>query len=122
MSRTDLPITASMGLALLAGCGQSHGTAANQAWQNGNDVAVCRDAAGRRIGDDACRTHTGGGWYYIGRGGYIPAAGGVVGGGSPYPAAGHRYALASTVTRGGFGSTVEAHGGGEGGHGGGAGE
>lgn len=109
-----LPITTAVASALLTGaCGPSTDRATA-------DVAVCRDAAGRRAADGNCARGAGSGvavgafaWYYLARGSAIPREGAVVTGGSTAPRAGVGYARASsaTVSRGGFG--MSAQGGGE---------
>ena len=108
-----LPITTAVAATLLAaGCAPSEDRAAT-------DVAVCRDAAGRRVADADCARGTSGhgvagaaAWYFLARGSTVPRQGAFVSGGSASPRAGIGYARASsaTVTRGGFG--MSAHGGG----------
>ncbi len=102
-----LPLTAAMASAL-AGCSPSADVAER-------DLAICRDASGRRIADSGCGgSHGGTGFYYLARGSRVPVIGEPVSGGSDTPRAGVGYARASaaTVTRGGFGASAE--GGGEG--------
>jgi hypothetical protein len=97
-------------------------------WGEGDSVRYCTDAQGRRVPDQQCQTHSGGGgnaflWYYLGRlstqgGGQIPPMGGVASGGGYRPTAGLSYSSVSeAVARGGFGATGsgagEGHGAGE---------
>lgn len=111
-----LPITAAMAGALLTGACSSSSDVAER------DLAICRDASGRRVADSGCGTgHAGGGgFYYLGRGARVPAIGEPVEGGSATPRAGTSYARASaaTVSRGGFGASAGEGGEGGGGHGG----
>ncbi|WP_353205586.1 hypothetical protein [Sphingomonas sp.] len=114
-----LPLTSAVAAALLAsGCGPSRSVA-------DTDVAVCRDASGKRVEDVRCARSGGGGgglamagfaWYYLGRGSTVPRVGEALAGGSSSPRAGVGYARASsaTVSRGGFGSSAHASGGGGG--------
>ncbi|MDR6849404.1 MULTISPECIES: hypothetical protein [unclassified Sphingomonas] len=112
-----LPITSAVATALLVGaCSPSSDVAKS-------DVAVCRDAAGVRVDDAYCARGTNGrtgggagGWYYIGRGGRVPAMGEALSGGYTTPRAGVGYARASsaTVSRGGFGMSARGFGGGAG--------
>jgi hypothetical protein len=112
-----LPLTSAVAAALLAGaCSPSQGIA-------DTDVAVCRDAGGRRTADAECARGTNGrsggggsaGWYYLSRGSTVPQVGEAVAGGSTSPSAGVGYARASsaTVSRGGFGGSAGGDGGGE---------
>lgn len=88
-------------------------------WESDRDTRVCRDKSGKRVSDVQCHRRSGGaaGWYYIGRGGYIPPVGSSFSSdsrGSTTPRAGASYytapaaAPASAVTRGGFGSSARA--------------
>lgn len=87
-------------------------------WMADRDTRICRDGKGKRVSDNYCSSRSGGaGWYYIGRGGYVPSVGGTVtqsSYGSTAPRAGASYytapkvAPASAVTRGGFGSGARA--------------
>jgi len=87
----------------------------------GGPTAVCTDAQGARIADSACGrsggTYVGGShggrWVYLNRGNTVPAEGDRVIGGSYAPSPGVHYAPASSIARGGFGSS--AHFGGVGG-------
>ena len=113
-----LPITSAVASALLASaCAPSQDRAST-------DVAVCRDAAGKRVDDSQCaRPHHGGGgaivglatWYYLSRGSMVPGMGQSLAGGSMIPRAGVGYARASasSVSRGGFGMSARGGGGGE---------
>ncbi len=111
-----LPLTSAVAVALLAsGCGPSRSVA-------DTDVAVCRDTGGKRVDDAQCG-RTGGhaamagvAWYYLARGSTVPRLGEALAGGSTSPRAGVGYARASsaTVSRGGFGSSAHASGGGGG--------
>ncbi len=83
---------------------------------------VCVDQQGKRVPEDQCmQGHAGGGvspflWYYLGslgRGGYAPGYGGLVGGGSYQPRPGVIYGAVppSGIVRGGFGATARSFGG-----------
>ena len=111
-----LPITSAVAAALLVGaCGPSVAD---------TDVAICRDASGKRTADTNCPRGGGhgailgagaAGWYYMARGSAVPRVGEAVTGGSTTPRAGVSYARASsaTVSRGGFGGSARGGGGGE---------
>ena len=112
-----LPLTSAVAAALLVGaCGPSQSVA-------DTDVAVCRDASGKRADDASCERGGSGGhaamagfaWYYLARGSVVPRMGEALGGGSASPRAGTGYARASsaTVSRGGFGMSAHGGGGGE---------
>lgn len=87
-------------------------------WKTDRDTRICRNSKGMRVNDDDCSRRTGGaGWYYIGRGGYVPSVGATVQNsayGSTAPRAGASYYTAAkttpstAVTRGGFGAGARA--------------
>jgi hypothetical protein len=114
-AKADLLITASVAAALmLYGCGN------NPDWTAQNDTAICRDRAGNRVPDSNCDARSTGahpgfyGWYYLSRGGYIPAMGETVSGGRTSAVAGHSYAHApssASISRGGFGASAHSFGG-----------
>ena len=108
-----LPLTSAVAAALLVGgCGPGRGVA-------DADLALCRDASGRRVADAQCGRGTNGhgggaaGWYYLARGSTVPRLGEALAGGSTSPRAGVGYARASsaTVSRGGFGMSAHGSGG-----------
>lgn len=87
-------------------------------WKSDRDTRICRDSFGKRTDDSRCSSRSGGhGWYYIGRGGYVPSVGGTLtkdAYGSTSPRAGASYWTApkttpvSAITRGGFGGGARA--------------
>ncbi|WP_298400122.1 hypothetical protein [Sphingobium sp.] len=100
--RRVLPITSAVAAALLAtGCSRNPGTTDTA----DADVRVCRDAQGRRVEDNDCRSRAGGavGWYYLNRGSSVARVGDTQMGGDFSPAAGRSYSDSSSVTRGGLG-------------------
>lgn len=109
-----LPTTTAVAAALLLGACRP--SVAN------TDVAVCRDASGKRTADADCPRGGGhgamiagaAGWYYMTRGSAVPRVGEALSGGSSIPRAGIGYARASsaTVSRGGFGGSARGGGGG----------
>jgi hypothetical protein len=117
--RKSLPLTTAVAAALLASaCGAEE----EDQWTAQTDTAVCTDKEGRRVADENCQRRTAAGvgmgffaWYYLSRGGAIPAYGERARGGALTPRAGARYARAPVstgVTRGGFGSSARARAGG----------
>ena len=122
--KIDLRITTGVAAALLASaCSQN-----DNGWTATDNTAVCTDKAGNRVSDDHCQRResfgSGGGsaflWYYLGRNSVIPYYGERVGGGSFTRTAGASYFAApagssmsrsAAITRGGFGSIGEGHGG-----------
>ncbi len=124
--RDDLKITTSIAAALLASaCGQS-----DNGWGATENTAICTDKAGNRVADSNCGRREGYGgsgvghaflWYYLARGASIPYYGERAGEGSfsrsgntPYfrAPASTGMTRSAAVSRGGFGSIGEAHGGG----------
>jgi hypothetical protein len=110
---SKLRVTAATSAALLAAsCGQGPLMA-------DRPTRLCADAGGRRIADVNCGSGGSGGargghFYYVGRGQRVPEIGEVARGGSVRPSAGTRYSSVSegAVSRGGFGRSASAHGGG----------
>jgi hypothetical protein len=113
----DLKITTAVSAVLLAaGCGPKANS--NNGWTAADNTAVCTDQQGRRVEDRYCngnQAYAGGhhyGWYYLGRGGYVPGFGGSVRGGSYSAPAGSHFTragvAAASVSRGGFGSSAHA--------------
>ena len=99
---------------LAAGCGPKFD--AKNGWTAAENTAVCTDQQGRRVEDRNCDTRTayaGGthyGWYYLGRGSYVPGIGGYARGGSYAAPAGSHFTRAgvsaASIARGGFGSSA----------------
>jgi len=123
MKRFTLPLTTAISAAMLA----SSGCRASGDWQADNNTKVCVDQSGKRMPEDQCMNQPANGvspyrWYYIARGGYVPAYYSPASGGSYAPSApSDSYAPAPSeappgaITRGGFGGVGEGHaGGGEG--------
>jgi hypothetical protein len=122
--KPELKITTAIPAALLAGaCSQQDdgwGTVADR------DTAICTDRSGHRVPDADCQQHASGGvspflWYYLGRRSAVPYYGDPVSGGSYQRAIGSTYYRApaessmtrsAAISRGGFGSSAEGHGGG----------
>ena len=111
----ELRITTAVSAALLAaGCGPKFD--AKNGWTAAENTAVCTDQQGRRVEDRNCDTRTayaGGphyGWYYLGRGSYVPGIGGWARGGSYAAPAGSHFTRAgvsaASIARGGFGSSA----------------
>ncbi|HEY0311493.1 MAG TPA: hypothetical protein VGC56_03265 [Allosphingosinicella sp.] len=111
----ELRITTAVSAALLAaGCGPKFD--AKNGWTAAENTAVCTDPQGKRVDDSYCdrRTAYAGGthyaWYYLGRGGYVPAMGGWARGGSYAAPAGSHFTRsgvsAASIARGGFGSSA----------------
>lgn len=112
----------------VSACGPSY-----QTWESAGPTRYCVDRNNVRVPDNQCGGSGSGftNWYYVSRGGYVPYVGEPYDGrGSYRPAAGARYASAPSsyseaqtvvsrsggTVRGGFGSSVSAHGS-SGGHG-----
>src|SRR5438034_792641 len=74
MKKFNLPLTTAISAAMLACAGCSSG----KEWQTSSNTKVCVDSSGNRVPEDR--------WYYIARGGYIPAYYGPVSGGGYFPA------------------------------------
>jgi hypothetical protein len=103
----------------LSGCDQHK----DQGWEaSAGPTRVCVDQQGKRVPEDQCAANRPAGgvspflWYYLGslnRGGYAPAYGGVVGGGSYQPRPGVVYGALPPggIARGGFGATARSFGG-----------
>jgi hypothetical protein len=113
----ELRITTAVSAALLAaGCGTKSNP--NNGWTAAENTAVCTDQQGKRVDDRNCDTRTayaGGphyGWYYLGRGGYVPGIGGYARGGSYAAPAGSHFTRAgvsaASIARGGFGSSAHS--------------
>ena len=97
-------------------------------WSASGPTQLCTDRDGRRVPDENCQRHYGGGGmglaflpFFIGRGGYIPSYGGIVRDGSRTATSGLAYGHAAAftsgargssafggVSRGGFGSSAHA--------------
>lgn len=118
--KSRLLITTAVSTAFLAAaCGPS-AEDRNGEWTAEEDTKVCTDDQGNRVTDDKCketRVHNSGSgaamgffaWYYLSRGGRVPAIGNRVAGGAFQPMAGRSYRAAS-VARGGFGGRVSSTG------------
>jgi hypothetical protein len=123
MKKFNLPLTTAISAAILA----SAGCSSDKEWQINNDTKLCVDQNGNRVNEDKCNDTGDSGfwpyrWYYISRGGYVPYYNYPATGGSYTPAAPASSYLPApvaapegAVTRGGFGSIGEGHGGGDGG-------
>jgi hypothetical protein len=116
----ELRITTALSAALLAaGCGPKFDE--KKGWNAAENTALCTDEQGKRVEDRYCDRNyraTGYhhyGWYYIPRGGYVPAYGMAARGGSYTAAPGARFTpsgvSAAHIARGGFGSSAHAAGG-----------
>jgi hypothetical protein len=125
MKKFNLPLTTAISAAISAAAIMaSAGCSSEKEWQINNDTKLCVDQSGNRVAEDRCANQPAGSgyfpyrWYYISRGGYVPYYNYPVGGGSYAPSsAASSYipapvaAPAGAVTRGGFGSMGEGHGG-----------
>jgi hypothetical protein len=113
-TKGDLKITTAVSAVLLAaGCGSKPNQSAG--WTASGNTAVCTDEQGKRVDDRYCARngYYGGhhyGWYYMGRGAFVPGMGGYARGGSYSAPAGTHFtrAGAASVSRGGFGSSAHA--------------
>jgi hypothetical protein len=125
MKKFNLPLTTAISAAILV----SAGCSSDKEWQINDDTKLCVDQSGNRVTEDRCNNPGGFGfwpyrWYYISRGGYVPYYNYPATGGSYTPSAPASSYLPAPVaapegaiTRGGFGSIGEGHGGGDGGGG-----
>ena len=121
----DLKITVTVAAAFLAASCQPK----PKEWTASGDTALCVDKEGKRIPDENCKGRPGeqrhgsgmgtaaalfGAWYFLGRGGRIPAVGAPVAGGSFSPRPGAAYGRAAgftSISRGGFGASARGFGG-----------
>ena len=116
MSQSLFYTTAASSLILLGGCNQQ-----KPDWTAHSDRKICVDRDGNRVTSTTCPTRAEGGYgmggfypYFLPYGAMMPGFGQRALGGFSAPRAGVGYSAAanpSTVSRGGFGSSAEAHGG-----------
>ena len=91
-------------------------------WTVEAPTRLCVDHDQNRLADSRCGSSERGSWYYLGRGGFVPAVGRYVNGGTVVPMArAGRYqstessmAQAKAAQKGGFGSLAGKHGSGGG--------
>lgn len=115
--KSKLAVTSAVATAFLAGC--SNGKPDQSGTHN---AQICADVNGNRVEDSKCEKRAGGrvagfhSWYYLTRGGSVPAIGEKISGGSFSPTKGLQYAKSGGVEgaseRGGFGKsgrTVVVH-------------
>ena len=129
MKKFNLPLTTAISAAILV-CSACNSSNKDKDWQASDNTRVCVDRDGKRVPEDQCRNqsynggaYNGGGsgispflWYYIARGGYVPAYYRPAYGGSYQPAdsvgsyaPAPANAPAGAVTRGGFGGIGGGH-------------
>lgn len=105
--KSALAITSAVASAFVGGC------STNKAHQADENAQICANSDGVRVEDEHCdkrKTPRVAGfysWYYITRGGSVPAMGQNISGGSFTPSAGVKYAKSGATApgaeRGGFG-------------------
>lgn len=112
--KSKLLITTAVSSAFIAASCGSSAPDRNASWTTEEDTKVCTDDKGNRVDDEKCkqtRVHNSGSgaavgffaWYYLSRGGRVPAIGNRVSGGAFQPTTGRSY-RSSSVARGGFGA------------------
>lgn len=103
--KSALVITTAVASAFLTGC-------AGNSKAKTENAQICADSNGIRAEDENCDNRRNPrvagfyAWYYISRGGKVPAMGDKISGGSFSPKAGQKYVKSGSAERGGFGSTT----------------